>query len=242
MIDLVIDWGNTRIKLGIIQKKKLIDTITLQNTEIELFKFEIEKLDSLNACILSSVANIEIKTIDFVKNKCNHFFEFSHITKIPIVNKYQTPETLGKDRLSAVIGAWSLFPNENVLVIDAGTCIKYDLVTKNSEYFGGSISPGLQMRFKALNFYTDKLPLVEPENIDYYIGKNTKESILSGVVNGVVAEINGITNIYQKDYENLRIILTGGDAFFFEKKLKNIIFANSNLLIIGLNEILQHNV
>lgn len=242
MIDLVIDWGNTRIKFGIIQDKKLIHTKTLQNTEIDLFTSEIEKLELINACILSSVANIEIEIIDFIKSKCISFFEFTHNTKIPIDNKYKTPETLGKDRLSAVIGAWSLFPNENILVIDAGTCIKFDLVTKNSEYFGGSISPGLQMRFKALNFYTDKLPLVAPENIEYYIGTTTKESILSGVINGIIAELNGIISNYQKDYENLRIILTGGDAFFFEKKLKNIIFANSNLLIIGLNEILQHNV
>lgn len=242
MIDLVIDWGNTRIKLGIIKEKKLIHTKTLQNKEIELIKTEIENLETINACILSSVANIEIETIEFIKNKCISFFEFDHTTKIPIVNKYKTPETLGLDRLSAVIGAWSLNPNENTLVIDAGTCIKYDLITQNSEYYGGSISPGLQMRLKSLQFYTDKLPLVELENIDYYIGTTTKESILSGVINGIIAEIKGFIDIYQKDYENLRIILTGGDAFFFDKKLKNIIFANSNLLIIGLNEILQYNV
>ncbi len=242
MFDIVVDYGNTRIKIGIIKNKLIHQIIIIDENNNNEFKQEISKLSDINACLLSTVVEINDDLLDFIKQKCNFFIELTHNTLIPITNKYLSPETLGKDRLASVIGAAYLYPDQNNLVIDLGTCIKYDLITSSKEYFGGAISPGLQMRFQSLNEFTNKLPLLKPEEINYYLGSNTSQSILSGVINGITLEIKGFIDYYKKDYENLRIILTGGDAFFFEKILKNIIFANSNLVIIGLNEILQYNV
>jgi type III pantothenate kinase len=141
------------------------------------------------------------------------------------------------------VGANLYFPNQDVLVIDAGTCIKYDFVNKANAYLGGSISPGLQMRFKALHTLTEKLPLVQPVlNVDYLIGSSTEEAILSGVLNGCIAEIDGIIQQYKSNYKNLKVVLSGGDSIYFDKTLKNSIFASPNIVLEGLNAILDYNV
>lgn len=152
-----------------------------------------------------------------------------------------TPETLGKDRLAAVIAASNIFPGSDLLVIDAGTAITYDFINKDREYHGGSISPGINMRFKALNTFTGRLPLIDPEPFDQLIGLNTHEAILSGVMNGARYEMNGIIEDYQLKFPHLKTILTGGDAIYFDKKLKSNIFVSSNLVILGLKLILKYN-
>jgi type III pantothenate kinase len=150
---------------------------------------------------------------------------------------------LGSDRLAASIGAYSLHPNSNVLVIDAGTCIKYNFTNFKNEYLGGSISPGIEMRFKSLEHFTSKLPLINFDaSYRELIGENTKNSILSGVINGSIAEIDGIMFDYKSKFPNIICILTGGDSEFLAKRLKNSIFTHQNLVLKGLNDILNYNL
>ena len=161
--------------------------------------------------------------------------------KISLKNLYTTPETLGLDRLALVAAATQHYPKTNALVIDAGTCITYDFVDANAHYFGGAISPGLKMRYKALNNQTAQLPLLQPSNLKSYIGTSTEASIHSGVVHGIVQEIQGVISTYSSDYSDLTVILTGGDANFLCKQFKISIFANSNFLLEGLNFLLDYN-
>jgi type III pantothenate kinase len=165
-----------------------------------------------------------------------------HATSLPITNQYATPSTLGMDRLAGVCGATQLFPDENTLVIDAGTCVKFDFVDKHKNYLGGAISPGLSMRFRAVHAFTSRLPMLVPANDPELIGNSTETSIQSGVINGMVEEIDGIIVRYQKKYPDLKVILSGGDGAFFENKLKASIFASPNVVLIGLNSILIYNV
>jgi type III pantothenate kinase len=161
---------------------------------------------------------------------------------LPVVNLYATPLTLGVDRLAGVCGAQQIFPLQHCLVIDAGTCITYDFLDKEGKYYGGGISPGLKMRFQAVHTFTAKLPLVTPKGHVPLIGNSTESCIQSGVVNGVLAELDGIIDQYGKKFEGLRVILCGGDAMFFENQLKASIFASPELVLIGLNSILNYNV
>jgi type III pantothenate kinase len=177
---------------------------------------------------------------EYIK-KQSKFIIFDSSTPLPLTNKYQTPETLGKDRLAAAVAAVNMFPHSNVLVIDAGTCIKYDFINAKAEYLGGAISPGLQMRFNALNHFTEKLPLITLSEYDSLIGKNTAESLLSGVINGTLSEIDGIIERYHKIYPEIQIVLSGGDAEYLVSKLKKEIFAVSNIVLNGLKIILDYN-
>lgn len=161
---------------------------------------------------------------------------------LPIINHYATPSSLGVDRLAAVCGAKSLFPKENCLVIDAGTCITYDFIDMNANYLGGGISPGMAMRFQAMNTFTAKLPLVQPVSRPKLIGTTTESCMQSGVVNGVLGEMNEIIGQYQHEFGDLRVILCGGDAAFFENQMKRVIFAVPELVLNGLNSILIYNV
>jgi type III pantothenate kinase len=167
---------------------------------------------------------------------------FSAETKIPLKNLYRSVSTLGSDRIAASVGAYFLQPDKNFLVIDAGTCIKYNFTNAQNEYLGGGISPGIQMRLISLHEHTSKLPLVKltEDPIDL-IGENTEQSILSGVVNGVISEIDGIIDGYQNRFPGILVLLTGGDSEFLAKRLKNSIFAHQNLVLKGLNDILNYN-
>lgn len=164
-------------------------------------------------------------------------------TPVPLVLDYDTPETLGMDRLAAAVGAYHLYPNETILVIDAGSCITYDIVEAGA-YKGGVIAPGLKMRMRAMNHFTSRLPDISIEWQDIPLrspGKSTKECMVNGAYIGMVHEIDGYVEQYMKEYPGLAVILTGGDAIHFESKLKAPIFANLNLVLIGLNRILNHN-
>jgi type III pantothenate kinase len=195
----------------------------------------------LNQAILSSVKAVDPELIGFLSTNFDRFIELDHHTSLPIENHYQTPETLGKDRIAAAVGANDLFPNQNILVIDAGTAITYDLISEKNEFLGGNISPGLQMRFKALNQFTGKLPLVDYSDEFQLIGTNTEQAIRAGVENGILYEIEGTIESFNRNYENLQIVMTGGDSIFFDKKLNYSIFVHFNLTLIGLNRILEHN-
>ncbi len=237
---LIIDFGNTFTKLAVFRQYIIIKQYQFNNLNVIDIENIIEKYPQIRSVIVSSVINYSDEIKQYLKNKLS-FFELDHLTLIPIINKYKSPKTLGKDRIAAVVAAATLYPNKHVLVIDAGTCITYDLVNDNKEYFGGSISPGINMRFKALHEFTSNLPYVEANKVDYLIGSNTEESILSGVYNGLIHEIDGIIWSYKENYENLTVILSGGDYIYFDKRLKNNIFALPNIVMIGLNVILEFN-
>lgn len=237
-MNLIIDQGNTRFKVGLFEKKELIANAQFNYTQIKDFE-DFCSQGQVNHVILSSVIDESID-LGFLTTK--QIIVFDQNTPLPIKNKYRTPKTLGSDRLANVIGAWAMNPYQFNLVIDAGTCIKYDLITKDGEYIGGNIAPGLQMRFKALHHFTDQLPsLSPPPTLSQTYGINTETSIQCGVMLGMQHEINGFIERYQKTFSQLTIFMTGGDLKYFDKTDKKSIFANQNLTLIGLNEILNHN-
>ncbi|RUA23861.1 MAG: pantothenate kinase [Bacteroidetes bacterium] len=237
---LILDFGNTFQKCAIFDDKELIVLKRFENIHLNDLKKLVSEYPKVKSAILSSVIDHDPEIIQWLKSSFV-FIELNSTTPIPITNAYKTPETLGKDRLSAAIGAASIFPNQNVLSIDTGTAIKFDMVTKEGKYLGGSISPGLYLRFKALHTFTDKLPLVSYNNIHELIGNNTQSSILSGVMNGAIAEINGLITLYKQQFTHLKIVFTGGESIYFVKSIKSDIFVDSNLVVKGLNEILKFN-
>lgn len=241
MINLVIDIGNTRTKLALFNQHDLMFNVPVDSLTVEHLKMLKDEHTQLKKAILSSVKPYPEDLKQFLNENFEQFIELDHLTPIPITNRYETPETLGRDRLAAAVGANELFPDQNVLIIDAGTAITYDLVTDQGHYLGGNISPGLEMRFKALHQFTGKLPLVEKKYDFQPIGRNTQEAILAGVQNGVLFELAQTIDFFNRNYQNLQIIMTGGDSNFFDKKLNYSIFVHFNLTLIGLNRILEHN-
>ncbi|MDZ4847552.1 MAG: type III pantothenate kinase [Chitinophagales bacterium] len=239
-MNLAIDIGNTRVKVAVFNDEKLLHTQAYEKFEEKDVKFLFKRF-SIQHSILSAVSSYEDSVSAFLATNSKVVI-LDTKTPLPIKIFYKTPLTLGKDRIAAVAGAVALFPKENVLVLDAGTAITHEFINAEGEYLGGGISPGIRLRFKALNAYTSHLPLIEPENIDYLTGRSTKESILSGVMNGIRFEIEGIIKEYSEKYSELKVLMTGGDAPAFETTLKSKIFAVPNLVLTGLNKILQHNV
>lgn len=240
-MNLIVDMGNTRTKYAIFEKNKIVFEWSNPSLSSGLTKFNFKKYPKLQYAILCAVKEKNVEEVLFLK-KHFRYYEVTAATPLPVKNKYKTPKTLGKDRLANAAAAAAIFPAKDILIIDTGTCIKYDFIDKKKNYWGGAISPGLQMRFKALNNYTGRLPLLQPAKKFRLTGNNTKQSILSGVQNGMIFEIKGVINAYRKKYKNLNVILTGGDQAFFANHLKNSIFAAPNLTLHGLNEILNYNV
>jgi pantothenate kinase, type III len=241
MVSLCFDVGNTLIKLAVFNNNGIIHFQTVSRDSLSAINQIIEEY-AVESSIIASVSEIPQGLESALQQRLGQCLILSHTTRLPIENCYETKETLGKDRLAAVVGANHLHPGSDVLVIDAGTAITYDLITKNNQYLGGNISPGLQMRFKALNHFTNKLPLLEPDKHSVSYGRNTTEAIKAGVQNGMIFEIDGTIDSFNEQYPGLKVLFTGGDAKFFENKLKNTIFVVSNLVMIGLNRILAYNL
>ncbi|MEZ4797953.1 MAG: type III pantothenate kinase [Flavobacteriaceae bacterium] len=240
-MNLIIDVGNTKVKLAVFKEQELIKKVNATHKNFINKAFELQKkYQDLNRCIVSSVGKISDIDQDKLYSSFNPLV-LSSSTDIPFKNNYETPTTLGVDRIALVSASVNKYPDKNVLVIDAGTCITYDFINSDNEYLGGAISPGINMRYKALHNLTAKLPLLQTKNPKGLIGKSTSESIHSGVINGILKEIDGIVQDYEKKYQDLTVILTGGDAKFLSKQLKSTIFANSNFLLEGLNFILEYN-
>lgn len=237
-MNLVIDSGNQRAKVGIFNHENLVEKCTFHAMQ-ELQRF-VEGA-SFENLIVSSVKD-DARLIASWAPQARRQFVLGPTLPLPVKNLYETPETLGMDRVAAVCGARHLFPDQDCLVIDAGTCVTYDFIDRSGNYHGGSISPGLQMRFKAVHTFTAKLPLVSATAGVKLIGKSTESCIQSGVINGLFAEIEGIITRYKKDFADLKVILCGGDAGFFENQMKAPIFASPDLVLVGLNSILIHNV
>ncbi|MDP2237081.1 MAG: type III pantothenate kinase [Bacteroidales bacterium] len=237
---IAIDLGNTLAKAALFEGDTMMGPFVFdpENSEelIEMFA----PRNTPEVCMIASVREIPETLIE----KLSLFTQVSildHKTKLPFSISYETPETLGRDRIAAVAAAWKRFPGQNVLVIDMGTCITYDLLTKEGVYQGGAISPGIHMRFNAMHKFTNKLPLATPAAEVLLTGKTTIASLQSGVMNGVQAEIEALTTRYEALYEDLTVLIGGGDNKYFDKKFKINIFAASNLVLEGLKVIIDFN-
>ena len=239
-MNLVIDVGNSTVKLGVFDHGKLIEK---RQCEIDSFQLVVNDLlrsnTKIDTAISSNVANRELENI--LDSLLIPIIRLNYKLKFPYKIAYNTPETLGVDRLALAAAAFYNYPQKDVLVIDAGTCITYDIVNASGVYLGGSISPGLQLRYKSLHEFTSRLPLLSKKQPHNLIGSSTTEAIHNGVVYGIVDEIDGQINRFVKQYPDLTVILTGGDCNFLSNQLKNTIFANSNFLLEGLNHILDFN-
>ena len=243
-MNLAIDIGNTFIKFGVFDKGEIVKKHQIISSSANNLEAEVKNLKSdaiINSIIISSVVHISTDNSEHFKRNYS-FLKLDHQTRLPFTNNYNTPETLGYDRIAAAAGGVFLYPHKNRLVIDAGTCITYELVTKEDYYEGGGISPGIEMRYKALNKFTGMLPLLEKQPSAFLTGKTTQGSIHSGVINGTKTEVAGIINQYRNKWQDLHVIITGGDAKYFDINPKSNIFAAPDLILAGLNYILDYNV
>jgi type III pantothenate kinase len=239
-MNLAIDIGNTNTKIAIFENNNIILAGNYEKFTVEQFR-DLKYNREINNIIISSVV-ISDSLISGLRSMPCNVVEFGYNTPLPVRNAYKTPKSLGNDRLAAVVGANSIFPDNNILVIDAGTAITFDIITDRAVYRGGNISPGLAMRFRALNKFTDRLPLLSQDESYPDFGSTTESAIISGVQKGIIYEMEGYINEAGRKYNNLKVILTGGDAKFFDKMLKKRIFVEPNLICIGLNTILEYYV
>jgi type III pantothenate kinase len=227
----VIDAGNTLIKVGHFKNGELVS-----NT---VFKRGSDLSKSLQKELPSIISNTGTELNEAVMP--NSVLYLDHSVPTPLVVEYSTPETLGPDRLANCSAAISIHPNLNLLVIDLGSCITYDLVSKEGIFLGGAISPGLSFRAKSMNNFSARLPLISIEGQPELLGKDTQSSLKSGAYNGMLSEIEGMIGRFSESINELNVVLTGGDLPHFEKEIKCPIFAHPNLTLIGLNEILLYN-
>lgn len=240
MLAFAIDRGNTQTKIGVFSEGKLVDLVIYSENENWA---DLAERYQPEAVIVSNVRDEQRSFEDYFPNCAFSYFQAS--SPIPIKNNYESPNTLGSDRLATALGAASLFPGKSAMIIDAGSCLTMDVLSKGDTYEGGSISPGLQMRFKALHTFTGKLPLVEAdENYEAPIAKNTRAALLSGVQQGLEAEVLACIRRYEALFGPLQILLCGGDAPFLEHFLKNSIFAprisqHPHLALYGLHRLLS---
>ena len=242
---LAIDIGNSRTKLAAFDDKQLLLKTVWEDLTVEALK-ELAYNQKIGKVILSSVKQVIPEVEQFLKT---HFYylELTPETPLPISIRYKPPATLGNDRIAAAVGAFKLYPGKNCLVIDAGTCITADLLNVAGEFLGGNISPGVEMRLKAMHQFTARLPLVErdleaPPGSTGFLGDSTENALRNGAEQGAVLEMKAFIQICRREFRPLQVFLTGGDADFFASKFKTKIFANQNLVLEGLQKILQYNV
>ncbi len=240
-MNLVIDFGNTATKIAVFSEGDMLLCRREDLLTLEMLREIMEIYAGLDCAIISSVASHPREIQDYISNIFNFFLELDHATPLPIRNLYETPATLGYDRIADAVGAHTIFPGKNVLVIDAGTAITIDLITGDGEFKGGNISPGAGIRARALNRFTSRLPLVSLDGDFQLMGRRTEEAIRAGILNGIIFELEGYIARIGHEYNDLQIILTGGDAKYFDKKLNYSIFVDSNLNLTGLNRILDYN-
>lgn len=235
-MNLCIDIGNSAIKYGWFKEKELV----LQDKGKDALLSSNPKM--VTHAILSSVTQ-DSAISNWLQTHQIPFISLSPKLRLPFTLAYETPETLGSDRIAASAGMSQIFPHQNILVITAGSCVTYNFVSKHSEFLGGAITPGLRMRLEAMNKFTAKLPKVKlNKEIEIpFIGRNTESSMLSGAANGLAAEIDGMINGYLNRYEELNTVICGGDAAFLAARLKNNIFVSPSLVLDGLNYILRTN-
>ena len=239
-VSLCLDFGNTNLKAALFLGDKMTDKIVFTQEEAIFTIGKIIEMHKPQRTILSS--NITHSTeIDVLLEANTKFILLNSKTRLPFLNAYGSPETLGNDRLALVAALSKLYPKEDSIVISIGTCITYNFLAKNNAFRGGAISPGVELRLKAMHQFTDKLPLVEREGHLSVLGYDTDTSIRSGAINGIAAEIDGMIARFESQYGRINAVLTGGDSPFFESRLKNKIFADTNFLFKGLYAILDQH-
>ena len=236
---LCFDFGNTRLKCAVFKDRNLEELLVLENDHDETIRQLVSRFHP-DRSILSSVVNHN-PGIETILNKTTKFHKLSHLSNLPVTTPVGKPQDIGADRLALVSAAVDLFPHKNNLVIALGTAITYNFVNKSHQFLAGNISPGMEMRFKSLNAFTAKLPLVEKDWNFPLFGYDTRTNILSGVILGMAKEIDGMITAYDEKYHNFNVVLTGGDAPYFVYHLKNKIFADPNLIFKGLYAICEYN-
>lgn len=233
-VQVTLDIGNSRIKFAIWERGRLVQHGIIPEFNLTLIP-KSHLIDSAAVCNTSGIEFPELKSVKF------SVLQLSYRNKLPFESKYKTPETLGADRIAAIAGVCKLYPNENVLIIDAGTCITTDFIDDKSVYRGGAISPGMEMRYKALHNYTGKLPLVKHKTSPGMLGNSTEESIISGVWEGILGELNYRIHQLLKKYPEIKVVITGGDSEILANNLKYRIFAEPLLIHHGLLHCLKLN-
>ncbi len=243
-VTLCFDFGNTRLKCAVFNQSSISEIILLDNDNDETFESLIKKYQPQKT-ILSSVIEHNLK-IEKILSASSRFHKLSHQTKLPFTTPVGKPETIGADRLALSAAAVYFYPQKNNLVIGLGSCITYNFINKYNQFLGGSISPGMEMRFSSLHSFTAKLPLIKPGPVALgwnfpLIGYDTKTNILSGVLFGMAREIDGIIEVYNEKFSNFNVLLTGGDAAYFARHIKSKIFADPDLIFKGLYAISEYN-
>ncbi len=248
-MNLCVDQGNSRTKVALMTDEGKIMKHLIYKSFSSADVERLFDLYDITDSIISSVVDIEAAVVNTLHRRSQHFVLFDHMTPVPIVNRYDTPQTLGQDRLAAAVGAKSLCPNENLLIIDAGSAITYDFVSAEGEYMGGNIAPGIKMRFTMLQRMTKKLPLVDAEENELIplFGTNTRDAIAAGVIRGVAYEVKGYMRTLKEKMPHYQTFLTGGHAPYVlnnvrsSRNEKREIRFEKNLVLIGLNTILVYN-
>ena len=241
-VNLCIDWGNTNIKVAIYDQDRLVTRQIIDSDKVkENFSALLEKYSPSNS-ILCSVTDHNNEIESLLAERTKFFILLDGYTKLPIHNAYYSNDTIGPDRLELVTAGHLLNPDKNNLIVCLGTCVTYNFITKNKTFRGGAISPGMRMRLKAMHQLTDRLPDVDADGELLLLGYDTATCMRSGAIFGMAAEIDGMVAEYQRTYPDFNAILTGGDAPFFANKLKCKIFADPDLILKGLNLIVNHNV
>ena len=237
-MNLLVDIGNTLTKIAVSDGKSIITEFKLRSIDLDFIKDTIEDNKIKNSAI-SNVRKPNRKLFDLCNSKSN-LYTFNKEIRLPFKNPYENG-LVGEDRLSLILGAYSMYPQDNVLVVDLGTCITYDIKTSKNVYQAGGISPGLSLRKKSLSSGTVNLNEIDPVYPKSMIASDTHSSISIGLLIGIQSEIEGMINRYEKIYKNLKVIVTGGDSIFLSGKLKNTIFTNSNFIYKGLNYLIEYN-
>ena len=238
-MNLIIDIGNTRTKVAVVEEQQVVDNLMFEPLCESDVQDVISKYPTIDKAIVASTAQSAESVVEWLRNMGLYVVEMSSLTPVPLRNGYLTPETLGMDRLAAAVGASQLVGSD-CLVVDFGTAITIDLVI-DGEFRGGNISPGMRTRFRALHDYTSRLPVCEATDEVLPIGQTTSQAIEQGVMQGITYEIEGYIEAFLSKNVKLSIIFTGGDANFFVNRIKNAIFAKYDLVVCGLNTILEYN-
>ena len=239
-MNLILDIGNSRTKMCLFNNGNIIKQSTESTTNIHSLLSFCE-INTIKNSIISTVSDGAIELYNFLTKQCSKCILLDESTTIPIYNLYETPQTLGRDRIAAAVGAEFLFSNKNILIIDSGTAITIDFITLRKQFIGGNISPGLNTRFKSLHNYTNKLPLLESQEAWPIIGNNTNDAIVAGVQQGIIFEIDGYIDYLKKQYGEILVVLTGGDAELLAKKINTRVIVEPFLVLKGLNRILDYN-
>lgn len=239
---LVVDIGNTRTKLAFYEKNTLVEKAILQTATLSWLNERLQDGRFMEAAILSATG-LDTEGVEVFLKKHLPYLKLEPNTSLPIQNKYATPDTLGKDRLAAVVAAHFLFPKKNCLVIDSGTCLTFNCLDKNSDFLGGNISPGLTMRLKAMNYFTAKLPLIERNTEgETFIGNTTETAMRAGAQIGLLSEVEGFVKRLEKKMGKFKVILTGGDGqYLYENLDLKEKYFEPNLVLLGLNQILNYH-